>query len=589
MLEGDAKDLRAALSAPFRGGVLPAWLAALVIGIALSLQNLPWVIVDGQAHPGGQDDFYHATRMLEIAADPASTYQLDPQVHWPDGMQVSWPWAYDWVAGSLAGALGADREDASRWLMFYPLLWLVGSISVLCLALRDLLPTRLLAICLLAYATSPSTLALDSIGHIDHHGAEHFFMLLVLWLLLRWLRRPASISAAAWLGAVLALSTAFHNFLFVLQLPVLATLLAARRRQVTMQADAALGFAASLVLVQALVLLPSEPFLGGQYQFYLHSWFHLHAAGLTALGVVALAQPSWRRAWLLLLVAGALSAPVLLNMGTGMAYLRAEFPLWDEVLETQAPFSGDIPVADLVRFYSWLIALWPLGLGISAWALVSRTSGRTLACWSVFALFGLGLMALQVRFFNYGYVFLLAMPLWLAARMGRPRADAILAAVLLVACNAHAWIYFDASRLVGGGERYQAGFVLIDAARKACAEEPGLLLADSNWGHYLRYQTQCPLLASNHLITPADAEFLRRSRSLMSPPPSAVLASPVPVRYVLVSRWEKTRFATQLLEGEAPREFRELEVMRDRRDGRVGGKLFRIEPVAKDGGATLDP
>ena len=36
---------------------------------------------------------------------------------------------------------------------------------------------------------------------------------------------------------------------------------------------------------------------------------------------------------------------------------------------------------------------------------------------------------------------------------------------------------------------------------QACAEDPGVVLADTNAGHYIRYFTDCSVIANNFLLT----------------------------------------------------------------------------------------
>ena len=50
---------------------------SLLFGIVISLTRIPGVFVDGDVHPLGNDSFYHATRMLAIAENPASTHAFD--------------------------------------------------------------------------------------------------------------------------------------------------------------------------------------------------------------------------------------------------------------------------------------------------------------------------------------------------------------------------------------------------------------------------------------------------------------------------------------------------------------------------------
>ena len=266
------------------------WIIAILIGVGLAMTRMPSVFVEGDVHPLSNDAFYHATRILKIAEDPSSTHSFDPNLHWPEGHWIAWHWAYDFLAGVIAGAFSSDRISAAGIMVFYPLFWLICSISLVGLIAKEVLRPGLAAICMFAYAAHPLTLTLFGVGALDHHSAEHFWILLSIYLTGRWLKQPEYSRAAVALGVALAAATAFHNILFLLQVPVLVSLFAARLSGYALPAKRqTILFGTSLLVMQLLVLLPSHHFLTFEYEFYLQSWFQLHAAFLTAIGVLACA------------------------------------------------------------------------------------------------------------------------------------------------------------------------------------------------------------------------------------------------------------------------------------------------------------
>ena len=143
----------------------------------------------------------------------------------------------------------------------------------------------------LAIALSPLTQFLYGVGQIDHHFAEHIFVLATIAAGLRWFSRPNDTRAAIMLGIVLGVAPAIHNGLFVLQVPVLATLFAMWTQGTRMPMRTTLQFAAALVLATLAVLIPSLPFRLGLFEFYTLSWFHLYiAAGSATVAALALAH-----------------------------------------------------------------------------------------------------------------------------------------------------------------------------------------------------------------------------------------------------------------------------------------------------------
>ncbi len=296
-----------------------------------------------------------------------------PNLHYPEGHWIAWPWAYDYLGGVIAGALSSDRSGAARIMAFYPLLWLIGSITLVGLIAREILRPGLAAICMFAYAAAPLTLTLFSVGALDHHSSEHFWFLLSIYLTGMWLKHPESSRIPVALGIVLAVATAFHNSLFLLQILVLAGLFLARFFGHTLpSARKATNFGASLLVTQLLVLLPSHYFLTFVYAFYLHSWFHLHVALLTAIGVLALCNRRQKVMWLMLSLAVLLALPTAMQVIFGLHYLHSDLPEFDNLLETQPMFGGLLSLFQLNFFYTALVWLLPIYIGYSLFQLYKR-------------------------------------------------------------------------------------------------------------------------------------------------------------------------------------------------------------------------
>lgn len=75
---------------------------------------------------------------------------------------------------------------------------------------------------------------------------------------------------------------------------------------------------------------------------------------------------------------------------------------------------------------------------------------------------------------------------------------------------------------------------LLTTLHEACEEKPGIVLADNDAGHYIRYYTDCPVIANNFLLTARDEEKIQLMDRLFSMPAARLIDEAPDVRYVLV-------------------------------------------------------
>lgn len=568
------------------GSFIAAWLPAVLVGVLIALTRIPGVFVDGGVHPLGNDGAYHAMRMLTVAQDPSSTHSFDQLLHWPEGLWITWPWAYDYLGGVLSGLLSGDQQGAASAMVFYPLLWLVGSITLVGLIAREFLGPRFQAVCMLAYAAAPITLSLHGVGELDHHSAEHFWFLLGLFLTGLWLKRPDSVKVATGLGVSLGLATAFHTALFIVQLPTIACLLLSRLSGHAVPGKrTAAFFAAGLLLTQAAVLLPSHQFVTFQYAFYYHSWFHLHVAALTGLAVLAICSPRDLYMWLGLLAGAALAFPAIGQVLDGMGFMRGETFYFDFLKETRRPFGGEVPLRTINYFYSGLVWLLPVCVIYAVFRLAARSArGMSLAL-MVFGIFGLMMLTAQLRFHYFGHAFLVFIPLLMIQRFSRGRAGIIAACVLFLGAYSFSLDHYLLPPKPGESPRYVQGMPVFKTARRACAAQPGLLLVDNNWGSLFRYHADCPLLSNNFIVSQDDVKYIKRTMSLLGQSPEKLRELAPSVRYVFVSNLDPSELGDALLSNDA---FDGFEVIGELKGfgGRPVARLYRVEPHPPVTGVT---
>jgi len=525
---------------------LVVWCLASVVAVLVQLLWTPASLVDGSYRPVGNDSFYHAQRIRSTAADPSSFYEFDPKIDAPQGTLLIWPWGYDRVAAAAVrfAVKTGIAQDPMHAIVLLPVAAVPVSIGLIVI-LASLLELSLAstAVAALCVALSPLTQMMHAIGEVDHHYAEYIFILASLAGGLWWLRSPQSAGRAAVAGAVLGIAPACHCALFILQVPLLtaAGLLWLRREPIP--ARSVVSFAGSLLVFTLLILLPSEPFRRGLFEFYRLSWFQLYIAVSTAVLMVLLGRlPNSMKGRVALVAAAALlSLPLLGQLAAADRFLARDFPTLATIHEAQSlPSMLAQPggAAFVSQLYSLLVWPAPLLLVASLWFLWRRPSAH-LTLYYVAVACGLAMLLAMVRFHNYGSFALALTPLlWLekaAAARGQPQSRAALIAILLaLVANAPSIRYVLASNPGPGGEPYYAVTQAIyPTLEQACRRNPGIVLASNNDGHYIRFHSQCSVIATNFLVTKQDEAAMTESQRLLEMTPAELLASGSQVRYVL--------------------------------------------------------
>ena len=532
--------------------LLLAWICAAIAALVISLAQLSAAFVDGRYIPNGADSFYHARRILDAAANPAAFFQFDSKMHVPEGSLVIWPWAYDWVLSLVVRAgLALHLSNAPIAILDHiPVLAFLLAptlMLVICRQLRLSVPAAALA--MLATACFPLNQTLYGLGDIDHHYAEHLFVLGSLAAGIAWLRRPDSTLLAMIAGVTLGLAPGVHTALFILQLPLVCTLGWLWIRN-SLRPRTSIAFAASLVLATCVVALPSLALRLGHFDFYTLSWFQVYFAACAGGACVFLCRVSFSRRSLALLAAllVAMLLPVISQMLFAERFFSVSVAGMDDISEVQSPWKMMHDPAGWSRvagYYTYLIYVAPFVILLCAYRLWREREPQRVLFW-VASLLGLVLLTQQLRL-NYFGSFALYLP-WLIAlddRSRRTRAAAgvkppvawsLMAAVFIVA-----WIPGLTHRLflhnvAANDPYYQATRKIYPALASECQQAPGVILADAYDGHYIRYHTDCSVIANPFLLTPLHEQKLLETRRLMSLPAAQLLSSAPYLRYVYVRR-----------------------------------------------------
>ena len=344
------------------------WLPIALIAVAMCGLRWPSAHLVDEYLPFGNDSFYHARRILDTVANPAGFYEFDAKIHAPEGSLLTWPWGYDFGMAMIVKALVALGVPAPpiAILIWLPVAFVPVSIGLIMLIARRLgLAAPLVGIAGLATALLPLTQNLYGVGLIDHHFAEHIFVLATIACGLRRFARPDDTPAAVALGVVLGAATTIHNGLFILQLPVLATMFGLWTQGKRMPIRTTLHFAAALVLTQLAVLIPSLPFRLGLFEFYTLSWFHLYVAAGSAVAALALSYlaPSTRSFAVLTGVSLVLLLPLARQFLIAGAFLGGTITRLDTIVEMRPVMlmaSSPTGRQALTMGYSALLWLVPL-------------------------------------------------------------------------------------------------------------------------------------------------------------------------------------------------------------------------------------
>lgn len=523
------------------------WFAAGTLGFLLCLYYLSATMVDGHFIPADHDSFYHARRIIDALPNPLRMYQFDPRIHAPEGSWISWPWAYDTMMAVLAKGLMAvtGATDPMTVLVFIAPAWVyVNAGLMLGVSSRLGLKFPVQVLAMLCYTCSSLTIALHRVGMLDHHYVEHSFVLATLFLGLGWFQQPGSRRRAIALGTLLGIAPAFHNGLFILQLPVLITLGCLWWMRRTAAITSIGIFAAALVVSTFLFLLPSQPFRLGMFSFYLHSWFHAYVSVCTAVLCCFLGRVPRKPNTVLIaiLLALILAIPIVPQIYRGGSFVLGELTELDRMGEVASIFDwvSTGRTHFMMNWYSGLVWLLPVGVFWTVWRLRRAATDHDIF-FMVMTLVGTALLLQQFRLEYFGS-FALYLPLCLildeAMRRHAPRRWIYLATAAAVTALAYLPVFEVLHfRLPPGGSiHYAASQRLFRELKDACKRRPGVVLADHNDGHYVTFHTDCSVISDNFIVTAQDEEKLRLTDRLLHSSFAEALAAAPYVRYVLLIR-----------------------------------------------------
>jgi hypothetical protein len=530
-----------------RDRLILLWLLIGMVAVGVCCLGLPAAHIGPQYVPVGNDSLYHARRILDAAADPSSFYQFDPKIHAPEGSIIVWPWGYDYALAWIVrlGVEAGITQQPMKLLAWIPTFAVLISVALMMLLARRLsLSVWTTALAGLSVAVSPLTPVLHAVGVIDHHWAEYIFVLASLGVGLKWFLNPEKVGSAAALGVLLGAAPSIHNGLFILQIPVLGLMFLWWLQDMRIPRRPVLFFGGSLLAATLAVLIPSLPFRMGLFEFYTLSWFHLYIAAGTAIAAIlmSLLRRTWRSGAVLAVLGAVLLAPIGHQMLIAQGFLMGTLKRLDAIAEMASVPAlarrdgGFMYVSCMYTLFLWL---WPLTIGICAWkGWRERTTGR-LFFW-ISALCGLVMLTLQFRMHYFGS-FALILPWLVVLEDAVHKWEARRKLVMLLASLAFVLMYslplrysLPSSPVAAGDTLFGPFIKIVRELAKQCEKNPGIVLADNDAGHVIRYFTKCSVIANNFLLTKQQLDKIELFDHLMELHADEMPQAAPYVRYVFM-------------------------------------------------------
>jgi len=528
--------------------LLIIWMLSALVAVLVAMNFSGAALVEGEWGPVGNDSFYHARRILDAAEGERGFYQFDEQIHTPEGSWITWPWAYDYFIAKALQVIkvAAPNIDIRSVLVSIPVLWIFVNSGLLLLTTVALgLRWEQSALVMAAFSLSPLTQLLHGIGMLDHHYIEHTFVLLTLLLGLAWSGQPGNTTRAGLTGLVLGIAPAFHNGLFALQIPVLLAVFLFWIKSQPFPKHSLNYCAAGLVIGTIFAVAPSEPFWDGQFEFYTLSWFHFYIACCSALLLAFMGRFQFS-ARMLALLSGlglALLLPISANILRGGAFLGRDILLLEGIIEAQSPITWFMNAGGATKTpieYGALVWLSPLLL-IGFLIVGARTANPKRLFFAVYTAFGLTLLLTQFRLHYFGsYALLLGWLLLLEPIIGkrtslRPVVFAGMAIVLGLATYHPYQKRLFYKNAAGLDPSYQLLLPIYNDLAELCAENPGVAIASNGQGHYIRYRTDCSVIANNFLMSRQHEEKIIELNSLLNTTATEFASVSPDTRYIVAN------------------------------------------------------
>jgi hypothetical protein len=521
------------------------WLAGSMIAVFAALTMLSGGYSNGEFLPSNADAFYHARRILDSVFSGSPVIQFDDRIHAPEGSWLTWPWGFDTILTSITRLFGpyTSEAQANRVLMNIPPVAASIAVGLVVIIARQMaLPFFLTVLFVVSFSALPLVFMLFAVGNVDHHFAE------LLWALGTlsagtWFFRANRLSygAGITLGVVLGSALAIHNSLFILQIPIAVALGLFWLRGIPLpHRFQVIAFGAALLTTTLLVCLPSEPWQRGFFEFYTLSWFHFYICACVAAFSILLVMigRSTRNLVIVLLGATAAMLPIVGSLSLAGEFVSGQLDSIRDIVEASSPYVlyREFGGSTTTGFISWLLWLTAPMLLLNVWW-IYRSRDPVLQFVAISSAMALALMQFQFRFSVFAAVPMLLTPILAVRLLGESRPE--LRRMALAACCALFVVAFyptvatwQSRYTLGGNAAYANLRSIFPVLKESCARHPGIVLGDLDTGHWVRYHSQCSVIADVFLLTPQHAAKAVESGRLLAQSPAELLTAKPEVRYV---------------------------------------------------------
>jgi hypothetical protein len=187
----------------------------------------------------------------------------------------------------------------------------------------------------------------------------------------------------------------------------------------------------------------------------------------------------------------------------GFSQLEETYSIFSFMFSCDSKYLGQF-----YEYYSGLIFLLPFTL-ILFFRLTMAQQRQQQIYFLIAIVIGTILMFAQLRF-KYHASYILLIPLLVVMQNWKQASQEhrlLITLLLFVGCFIGPFNRLYETRSLGGQGAYRVLFPFYQAIGKQCQAQPGVLLAHPDEGHYLRFYTDCVIVASNLLATPRDFEY----------------------------------------------------------------------------------
>lgn len=521
------------------------WLFAGTCAYLLAYQTLGSSFVDNHYIPATYDSFYHARRILDAVNNITAFYQFDPRIHVPEGSLLTWPWFYDYAIALIVKSVLAITpiQDPMVVIAYIPPLWVFINVLILLgITIQLGFSNTARFITLLCFSLSPLTQVLHIVGRIDQHYMEHTFVLLCLYTGLSWLQHQSSRLYASLFGISLAFAPAINNGLFILQAPLLLALFIFWIKGKSIPLNSITYFNVSLATATLLLLLPSEPFLRGEFAYYFFSWFHLYIAACTILISIFLAKTQYSKKYLaiFLFLSFILLSIILKDIFWSSRFLTGTLLNLDNITETQNIFKtlSRLGAYEFTKQYTGLIWILPIIVFICIYKISTEKSFPSVYLYA-YMLLGSVLMFSQYRLHYFGsFTLYLPLIIWLDKHRSITTNHFQKAVVLsfIIAAYIPAKDILFRNLPPGGTYDYALTRHVYVDLQKECKNDPGTVLADYNDGHYITFHTDCSVIADNFIIMALHEQKILEVDRLMLLSANEIYQKHPDIKYLYISR-----------------------------------------------------